>query len=410
MTKFLFVEGDLSSGNRGIDAITLGSMYCLREYYPEAQFAIIGFTSPISIISTHHLYLDNIRNDVNEARTSFHKGVQMALRTRLSWGTTYDVALNYFEWADVIIDLSAGDGFGDTYGVKVLLRHSLGKFIALHLGKPLAIFPQTMGPFKGRISRLLSRYLLRRADLVCVREQISEEIVQGVIGSSGNVVCLADMAFLMKEADISAVPSLLSEFSRASKPIGVNISGLLWHRGLDKYSENNAMFDYREMIIGMIQRLVQETDRSVVLIPHVFSENSGTDDLVACREAQELLRDFEGKVLLINQNYSSPEIKAIIAQCEFFIGARMHACIAALSTGTPVVPISYSHKFAGILQRFGTQDWLVDPNILSQEQAIDLVLLGYEHREDIRKQIITKLPLIKSDAMQAGQLLKDIIG
>ena len=107
---------------------------------------------------------------------------------------------------------------------------------------------------------------------------------------------------------------------------------------------------------------------------------------------------------------SPSEIKAIIAQCEFFFFFFMHASIAALSTGTPVVPISYSHKYAGILQRFGIQDWLVNPSILSQEQAIDLVLSGYEHREEIKEQIITTLPLIKSDAMQAGQLLKDIVG
>jgi polysaccharide pyruvyl transferase WcaK-like protein len=410
MTKFLLLGGSLSSDNRGIDAITMGSIFCLKEYYPDAEFSIIGFTFPTNVVSTQQVFLDGCQTDIDEAKTSFHNGVQMAIRTLLVHRLTRDVVLKYFWWADVIIDFSEGDGFGDTYGFKVLLRHSLGKFIALHLGKPLAIFPQTMGPFRRRISRLLARYLLRRADLVCVREQISEEIVQGVIGSSGNVFCLADMAFLMKEADISAVPSLLAECSRTDKPIGVNISGFLWHRGLDKYSENNAAFDYQEMIVGMIRRLVQETDRPVVLIPHVFSENPGADDLFACREAQELLRDLGGKVYLIEQNYSSPEIKAIIAQCEFFIGARMHACIAALSTGTPVVPISYSHKFAGILQRFEIQDWLVDPNALSQEQAIDLVLLGYEHREEIRKRIITKLPLIESDAMRAGQLLRDITG
>jgi colanic acid/amylovoran biosynthesis protein len=36
---------------------------------------------------------------------------------------------------------------------------------------------------------------------------------------------------------------------------------------------------------------------------------------------------------------------------DFFTGARMHACIAALSSGVPVLPMAYSRKFAGL---FGT--------------------------------------------------------
>lgn len=409
MTKFLFVGGELSSGNRGVDAITLGSMYCLREFYPDAQFAIVGFTSPISAVSVQQIYLGDRQIDIDEARTSFRRGAQMVLCTRLVRSPIRDVTLKYFWWADAIVDISAGDGFGDTYGAKVFLRHSLGKFIALHLGKPLVIFPQTMGPFRTRTSRLLARYLLGRANLVCVREQISEKIVQGVLGSSGNVVCLADMAFLMKEADVSAKPYLLDELPDAGKPVGVNVSGLLWHRGREMYSERNTTLDYREMILGVVRRLVQEMGKPVVLVPHVFSETYA-GDLIACREAYDHLRDLESRVFLLRQNYSAPEIKALIAQCEFFVGTRMHSCIAALSTGTPVVPISYSHKYAGILQRFEIQDWLVDPQVLSQEQAVDLVLSGYERREEIRERILTKLPLVKSDAMRAGRLLKDVIG
>jgi polysaccharide pyruvyl transferase WcaK-like protein len=380
----------------------------LREFYPDARFAIVGFTFPTSIVHTQQVFLGEGHIDIAEARTSFHQGVQMALRSRLVRRPTRDVALKYFWWADAVIDLSAGDGFGDTYGTKVLLRHSIGKFIALHLGKPLAIFPQTMGPFQTRTSRLLARYLLRRADLVCVREHISEKIVQGLLGPNGKVICLADMAFLMPEADISAAPHLLAEFPDSGQPIGVNVSGFLWHRGQEMYRERNVAFDYREMIVGLVRRFVQKAGRPVLLIPHVFSENPRAGDSGACRAVWERLPELQGSVLLLGRDYSAPEIKAIIAQCEFFVGSRMHACIAALSTGTPVVPVSYSHKYAGILQRFGIQDWLVDPKILSQEQALDLVLSGYEHREEIRKQIIAGLPLIKSEAMRAGQLVKDV--
>lgn len=410
MHKFLFVGGELSSGNRGVDAITLGAMYCLQEFYPDAEFTIVGFTSPTSTTTTYQIDLGHNQIDVVEAKTSFRKGVLMSLCTRMMHRSIRNAVLEYFGKADAVVDISGGDGFSDTYGTKVLLRHSLGKLIALHLGKPLIIFPQTMGPFRTRVSRLLARYLLRRADLVCVREQISKEIVQEMLGRSGNVVCLADMAFLMQAADISTAPHLSVELPSTTKFIGFNVSGLLWNRAQKISGSDNAALDYQKMCVGMVRRLVQETGRLVVLIPHVFSENSAIGDLGACRRVQEQLSDLGDKVLLLHRDYSAPEIKAIIARCEFFVGARMHACIAALSTGTPVVPIAYSHKFAGILQQFGIVEWLIDPKHLSPEQAIELVLSGYEHREEIKERIITKLPLVKSEAMRAGQLLKDIMG
>ena len=409
MTKILLVEGGLSSGNRGVDAITLGSMQCLQELFPDAQFAILGFTFPTSVVSTHELTLRNDQISVPEARTSVHQGVQAVLRTCFTRKPPPDVAAKYVWWADAVVDLSAGDGFGDTYGAKVYLRHSLGKFIALRLGKPLAIFPQTVGPFHSPISRALARYLLRRASLVCVREKISEEIVRGLLGSAWGGARLADMAFLMDEADMASSPGLLAELPRATTPIGVNVSGFLWNRGRDMYSAHKTAIDYGEMMVGLVRRLARETGRPVVLIPHVVSGNPATCDALASRAVIGQLDDVRDRATLVSRDYSAPEIRAIIGQCEFFVGSRMHACIAALATETPVVPVSYSHKFAGILERFGLNGWLVDPRTLSQQQAADLVLSAYAQRDEIRGRIISALPSVRSEAMQAGRLLKALL-
>lgn len=409
MTRFLLVGGELSSGNRGVDAISLGTIRCLRDFFPDAEFAIIGFTSPKDDLMTYQIDLDDNQIEVVEARTAFRKGALLALRTRLIRGMSHNVALKYFWWADVIIDVSGGDGFGDTYGIKVLLRHSIGKLVGLHLGKPYAIFPQTMGPFRSRVARQLARYLLGKADLLCVREQFSEKIIRNVLGESANVFCLADMAFLMQETDVLTAPYLYDELPDTKTPIGFNVSGFLWYREQEVPRADGTTFSYRKVCVEAVRRLVMETGQPVVLIPHVFSESSVASDVRACQEVYTQLQDLGGKVIQLNRNYSAPEIKAIIAQCEFFVGARMHACIAALSTGTPVVPIAYSHKYSGILQRFGIQDWVIDPEYFSEERAIELVLSGYEHREEIRRYIITNLPLVKSEAMRAGQLVKDIV-
>lgn len=407
MTKFLLLGGSLRSGNRGIHAITLGTMHCLQELYGQPEFAIVSFSSPSSVISVQQVDLRGRVWKVTEATTSAHIGALAGLRTAVVRSQMRDSVLSHFWRADIVVDLSFGDGFGETYGLKTLFCHSIGKFLALRLNRPLVVFPQTMGPFRLPAVRAMARYLLRQADLICVREKISEQIARDLLGSGHEVACLADMAFLMEKRSI--VPSIPIKPSGA-RPIGINISGFLWHRGHEMYNSGRLLFDYPRMMVDLVRSLVQETGRQVLLVPHVFSDIPGLGDLAACQTVKEALSDLGSDVIILDREYSAPELKAVIGGCEFFVGARMHACIAALSTETPVVPISYSHKFAGLLDRFGIREWLIDPKVLGQEQAIDLVLAGYAHREAIRGRIAIELPAVRADAMQAGRLLQARVG
>ena len=50
----------------------------------------------------------------------------------------------------------------------------------------------------------------------------------------------------------------------------------------------------------------------------------------------------------------------VISQCDLFIGSRMHSCIAALSTCTPVVAMVNSGKFNGIWEQYGLREYMID--------------------------------------------------
>jgi polysaccharide pyruvyl transferase WcaK-like protein len=70
------------------------------------------------------------------------------------------------------------------------------------------------------------------------------------------------------------------------------------------------------------------------------------------RASQVLAAEFPGTALA--PAFASPsDAKSYIASLDFFMGARMHACIAAFSSGVPVVPMAYSRKFAGLFGSLG---------------------------------------------------------
>ena len=73
------------------------------------------------------------------------------------------------------------------------------------------------------------------------------------------------------------------------------------------------------------------------------------NDVPAIRElAAELGGDVE---IVLPQDLD--EVRAVTASAAVVVGSRMHACLNALSTGTPAVPLAYSRKFDPLLRDLG---------------------------------------------------------
>jgi colanic acid/amylovoran biosynthesis protein len=80
---------------------------------------------------------------------------------------------------------------------------------------------------------------------------------------------------------------------------------------------------------------------------------------------------------------NATQLKYIISQCRFFIGARTHATIAAMSTGVPCTSIAYSVKARGINRDlFGSEDMVLqtpDVSAISLRKSMDW-LMQQEHQ------------------------------
>ena len=67
------------------------------------------------------------------------------------------------------------------------------------------------------------------------------------------------------------------------------------------------------------------------------------------------------------------------------MGARMHACIAALSSGVPVMPTAYSRKFKGVFGTVG-YDHCADCKSEDAETILGKIRDGYDNRADLKRQ------------------------
>ena len=116
-------------------------------------------------------------------------------------------------------------------------------------------------------------------------------------------------------------------------------------------NELGIALDYPALIRDLIAHF-QGLGAQVHLVPHVIVRTGRLIKEDDYRASELLAAEFPGTVLA--PAFTSPsEAKTYIAALDFFMGARMHACIAAFSSGVPVIPMAYSRKFAGLFGSIG---------------------------------------------------------
>jgi colanic acid/amylovoran biosynthesis protein len=163
-----------------------------------------------------------------------------------------------------------------------------------------------------------------------------------------NVHLMADPAFTLEPQTVhpNEVWPQATQNGRLTNVLGINLSPLI-----ERYADKNQ--NLQQHIGRFIQQVLDQTPFKVILIPHVSSLN--TDNRNNCDHAymHTLLQQFDfppNRVKLLGSHYNAPQLKSIISQTRFFIGARTHATIAALSSATPTLSIAYSIKAKGINQ------------------------------------------------------------
>ena len=284
--------------------------------------------------------------------------------------------------ADAVIDIGAGDSFADIYGPSRLRRLFAMKFLTHLAGRPLVVAPQTIGPFSRPMSRRLARWTLNRSAVVATRDPMSTAAVRD-LGVTREVVEASDVAMLLPHDPPAP---------RGAGPlrVGLNLSGLLMHGGYGGGNDYGLSVDYPALMRDLVA-LFQSRGAEVVLVPHVIVKSGPMVKEDDTRASAKLAETIPG--LTLAPDFASPsEAKSFIAGLDFFMGARMHACIAALSSGVPVLPLAYSRKFAGLFGALGYGHTL-DLRSNSAEDILTAAAAALDH-----------LPDLAAEARAAGDL------
>lgn len=345
----------MNSGNLGVGALSIAHIDLLREAARslgvEPRFVVLCWSDP----GTPYGMAGDI--EIVPLR------LRDFIRPSGLWAQT--------RRCDIVFDIGAGDSFADIYGVARITKMLLAQNIVLLAGRELVLGPQTIGPFRRNWVRRLALNLLRRARMVTVRDAQSASCARD-IGFEGELTEATDVALRLP----FPVPIDAKQPTGRVK-VGINVSGLLFNGGYTGRNMFELRCDYAEMIRRVVAHFHDRDDCEVHLISHVRSERLPVED---DRHAAEILaRDFPDCILA--PDFDSPvDAKSYISRMDFFTGARMHACIAAFSSGVPVVPMAYSRKFAGLFGSLGYPHW-VDCRMDSEEEILERLASAFENRD-----------------------------
>jgi colanic acid/amylovoran biosynthesis protein len=329
-------------------------------------YSVIGIVHDL-VPGEAEIVLFSINSDVELARMAESLGISNKRFTAVPFYRKKPAAMvnsaRQMRQCDVILDFTGGDSFSDIYGIKRLVRKLGDKQMALASRVPFVLAPQTIGPFERRVTLPWVKHVLNRAALVYTRDQLSRDFLAGL--TRREVLVATDVAVTLPWA-----PNLF-DLPETDRPrVGFNVSGLLWNGGYTGRNQFNLLTEYRDYCRGVIDGLRAEC-AEVHLVPHVLSRGDAEDeDDVA---VSRVLADQHPECILAPTFRSPMEAKSYISQLDVLIGSRMHATIAAFTSGVPTVPVAYSRKFAGFFENLG-YPVLVDLSELETQTAVEATL------------------------------------
>lgn len=219
---------------------------------------------------------------------------------------------------------------------------------------------------------------LKTFDLIVARESLTYEALLKN-GIDKNTVLYPDSAFTLDVDESAADKSNIKKGA-----IGINTSVMV-------ESRIKSIDSFRKAFAELINRLLNETESYILLIPHVTVPRG---DLEPLAHLKDCFKDND-RVVLVPSTFTAAQYKGIISRCDMFIGARTHATIAAYSTCVPTLVIGYSVKSKGIAKDlFGTYDGLVIPveEIDCTEKLIEVYSDFAANKEDYRKRLCDVMP------------------
>lgn len=398
MKKILLTNTNCS-WNKGSAAQVVSTVTTLRSLNKNIDFTLISHYPEIDkkCCDEHEIHLVNCAYfSIPMFKLIFHLITLPIIKLGLKKIISKNKVVKSYLESDLIIDLS-GDTFSDGKAGNSFLT-LLTLYFAFFLKKPLAIYSQSIGPFRKIYLPFLKRGI-NRANLLIIREKITEKYLKEV-GISSKIYLFPDCAFALNSSSDERILKIMQNegISLEKSIIGISANAMVGDK------------NYIEVMAKISDYLVEKTNAQIVFIPHVISIKKGDldDDRLIAKKIISKSKN-KSECHIIRGDYFPEELKGVISRCEIFIGGRMHSNIASLSSGVPTIATSWSHKYQGIMDHLGQGEYVCDIKNIEYENLKLKIDKLWLNKENIRKKLDKESKKERKSVFKSCELIQDLI-
>lgn len=359
MRKKYILYGHGGSYNHGVEAITKCTIKLIKEVNTDSEI----------FLSTHFSDQDK----------EFDIQADVFLERNLEGKTNYEIYKSTFdEISSECVLIHVG---GDNYCYNNWERYAQIHQTGVDNGAISILWGCSID--EERLSEDMIE-MLKGHSLIMAREAITYETLRK--NGLTNVCKVSDIAFGLESEEV-VLPT--------DNYVVINISPLVCRKNPDAEIAVKKLIDF----------ILDKTDLSVVLVPHVMARVD--NDYVQLSKYKEM---YHQRVHLISDKYTAAQYKYIISNARLCVAARTHVTIAAYSSCVPTLAIGYSTKARGIGRDLGLEKYVanveeVDFEKLLMERFISLL----ENESDIRESLESRMSEYKRNICNE-QVVKLLIG
>lgn len=411
----ILVTHVFSIDNKGDAALLSVLISDLKRVFPNANIAILSMDNikedevfdecRVYNSFSHHIFYQFRNKGAKLIYASFVIGATI-IWSVVSRYAKYDIWLptylrrivRMYRDADLIVPVGGGyirgkNGVMSTASLGVTL-HSL--VIGNILDKPTVIYPQSVGPFAGKIQLNMAKSVLKKVKLIVVREDISLSLLKEM-GISRNVIRSIDSGFVFKS---HVKKDLRRELGIPDQRIVVGVTVRKW---LPKDRQKR----FEKELAKFIDGIIRNNSAFVVFIPQVTSEFHEDDDRVASQDVWKHIKNKDNAVVLMDR-FDHKTIKAMYDSLDLMVGNHFHSVIFSLTSFVPSIAIEYEHKTSGIMRDLALDKWVVKMEDVTSEKLEKLFIELLSSREFYSERLKSVLPVFILEARKLCNRVKEL--
>lgn len=275
-------------------------------------------------------------------------------------------------------------------GIRTAMSGFAINVIARIEGKQSVKGASSYGPIRCSLekgaAKISARFIF---DRMLARENESARQMRDMAGVRKRIPVAPDIANMMP----------VSVKWQEDGPVGISVSFQI----LKQWDGDG---DYLEMMAKLISYIRSTTNGNVIIFPNELKPGDEYDDESVAREVCARIAGASNWLSVCDtKSISGADLKNLVSGCSVVVAARYHSCVAALSSGVPVLVVGWHCKYAELLSLYGQESRMISMRECTLERLENLFADMWTRRRSIHGSLMEKSIKIKSDVVASEKYL-----